>query len=212
MTPPDHVGLFVALVAVLVVPGQDFVTVLRLSASRSRLVGLAAAGGVSTGLLIWALAALLGLSALLDDNAGLRSSLRLTGATLLIAIGAYVVIKGLMVRPRVPVALHVPGTTVPIPLLRSWATGLASNLSNAKLLVFFGSLFSGFLPHRLGPAEVALVAGEVAVLAAAWFGLVAVLGSHPRVSGLYRRYRRGLDVASGLVFIAIGALLSASGA
>jgi threonine efflux protein len=101
---------------------------------------------------------------------------------------------------------------VPIPLLRSWATGLASNLSNAKLLVFFGSLFSGFLPHRLGPAEVALVAGEVAVLAAAWFGLVAVLGSHPRVSGLYRRYRRGLDVASGLVLIAIGALLSASGA
>jgi threonine efflux protein len=212
MTSPDHAGLLIALVAMLVVPGQDFVTVVRISASRSRGVGIAAAGGVSSGLLAWALAALLGLSTVLQDNTDLRAALGRTGAVLLIAIGAYAAMKTLVSRPRVALEPVSRGTAVSTPLLRGWVSGLMSNLSNAKLIVFFGSIFTGFLPHRLGPAEVLLVAAEVAVLALVWFSFVAVLGSHPRVSGLYRRYSRGLDVASGLVFIAIGSVLFASAA
>jgi threonine efflux protein len=204
--------LFTTFLIMLVVPGQDFVMIARMSVARSRRVGIAAAAGVSTGLAIWLLASILGVSALLDDNAGLSRVLRLGGATLLAAFGVLSVVAALRSGRKAPAEVSlVSETTASSPLLRGWAAGLFSNLSNVKLLVFFGSIFSGVLPEGLSVVETALIAVTMAALSFGWFSLVAILGSHPLVARAYQRASRGMDVVFGLVFIAIGTVLFVSG-
>jgi len=206
------VTLFTTFLIMLVVPGQDFVMIARISVARSRRAGIAAAAGVSTGLLFWLLASILGVSALLDDNADLSRLLRLGGASLLAAFGIFSVAAALRSGRKAPSEPSlVPEETTASPLLRGWAAGLFSNLSNVKLLVFFGSIFSGVLPEGLTPVETALIALELGALSFGWFSLVAILGSHPRVARAYQRASRGMDVVFGLVFIAIGTVLFVGG-
>jgi threonine efflux protein len=205
------ITLFTTFLIAVVVPGQDFVTVVRLSVSRSRQVGIAAAAGVSTGLFIWALAALLGVSALLEDNTNLSRVLRLGGAIVLTVFGAYSVVRAVFARQKTsPETWGVDGSPVRGPLLGGWATGLLSNLSNVKLLVFFGTIFSGVLPDDLDSVETPLIAIAMAALAFGWFSLVALLGSHPRVSRAYRRANQLMDVVFGLVLVVIGVLIFSS--
>jgi threonine efflux protein len=206
------VTLFTTFLIMLVVPGQDFVMIARMSVARSRGVGIAAAAGVSTGLLFWLVASILGVSALLDDNAGLSRLLRLGGATLLAAFGVFSVGAALRLKRKTPGDMPlVVETAKANPLLRGWAAGLFSNLSNVKLLIFFGSIFSGVLPEGLTPIETVLIAVALGALSFGWFSLVAVLGSHPRVARAYQRASRGMDVVFGLVFIAIGTVFFVSG-
>ena len=205
------IPLLTTFLVALVVPGQDFVTVARLSMSRSRRVGIAAASGTATGLLFWALASVLGISALLDDNAELSRALRVGGAVTLIAFGIFSIVDAFRAGAdsKTPVTAPPRRRTGPDrPLLRGWTTGLISNLTNIKLLVFFSSIFSGFLPDNLSMTENALIALGMATIGFGWFSLVATIGSHPPVALAYQRARRGMDVAFGLVFIAAGVLIA----
>ena len=204
--------LFTTFLIMLVVPGQDFVMVARISVSRSRRMGIAAAAGVSIGLLVWILASILGISALLDDNADLSRLLRVGGAALLAAFGVFSVVAALRSARKTPLEQHtVLDGAAGNPVLRGWAAGLLSNLSNVKLVVFFGSIFSGVLPHGLTVGENTLIAVAMGAIAFGWFSSVAILGSHPRVAQAYQRASRGMDVVFGLIFIAIGAYLVVSG-
>jgi len=203
------IPLLTTFLVVLVVPGQDFATVARMSMSRSRRVGIAAASGTATGLLFWALASVLGVSALLDDNVGFSGALRIGGAVTLVAFGTYSIVRALLAGSTTPLEASA-GSRIGLncPLVQAWATGLLSNLTNIKLLVFFSSIFSGFLPDNLSAPENALIALALAAIGFGWFSLVATLGSHPRVAQAYNRARRGMDVAFGLVFIAAGVLIA----
>ena len=205
------ITLFTTFLIMLVIPGQDFVMVTRIAVSRSRRMGIAAAAGVSTGLLVWLLASILGVSALLDDNADLSRLLRFGGAALLAAFGVFSVIAALRSSRTTPLELSALPGAVGNPVFRGWAAGLFSNLSNVKLVVFFGSIFSGVLPHGLSVGENTLIAVAMGVLSFGWFSSVAILGSHPRVARAYQRASRGMDVVFGLIFIAIGAYLIVSG-
>lgn len=203
------IPLLTTFLVALVVPGQDFVTVARLSMSCSRRVGIAAASGTATGLLVWALASVLGISALLDDNIGLSRALRLGGAITLMAFGLYAIVQAGRTGSTTPLgAAANQRIGLDRPLLRGWATGLVSNLTNVKLLVFFSSIFSGFLPDNLSLSENGLIALAMAGIGFGWFSLVATIGSHPRVAQAYHRARRGMDVAFGLVFIAAGVFIA----
>jgi threonine efflux protein len=203
------VSLLLIHLVLLVVPGQDFVTIARLSMSRSRRIGIAAAAGTATGMLFWALASVLGISALLADNTGLSHALRLGGALTLAGFGVHSVVQALRAKALEPLRPSArDDIRPPRPLLRGWATGLLSNLTNLKLLVFFSSIFSGFLPNDLPLSEKLLTALAMAALAFGWFSTVAILGSHPRVVRAYQDASRGMDVAFGLVFIGVGVLIA----
>lgn len=203
------IPLLTTFLFALVVPGQDFVTVARLSMSRSRSAGIAAASGTATGLLFWSLASVLGISALLDDNIGLSRALRLGGAVTLMAFGLYAIVRALRADPTTPLEASARlRIGVDRPLLQAWATGLVSNLTNVKLLVFFSSIFSGFLPDDLSLSENGLIALAMAGIGFGWFSLVATIGSHPRVAQAYHRAQRGMDVVFGLVFVAAGVLIA----
>ena len=200
--------LFSAFVVPVVVPGPDFVMVVRMSVSRSLRSGVGVAAGSATGLLLWGTASIIGVSALLGDDSGLSRLLRIGGASVLAAYGLYSVVHAIAAT-RAPAADLSPSAVSPqqYPFVRGWAVGLFSNLTNVKLLVFFTSLFSGLLPSDVTVVEGTLILVFMGVFAFGWFSLIALLGSRPKIAAGYQRVGRQIDIVFGLVFVAIGVAL-----
>jgi threonine/homoserine/homoserine lactone efflux protein len=183
------IRFLVVAVVVVVVPGPDFGLTLRNSISRAR--GLATALGVVTGLLLWALAAAVGLVALLVASRPAFEALRLAGAAYLVWLGG----KTLFSRRR------DHGDDAAVRRGSPYRQGLVNNLSNPKMPVFFTSL----LPQFGTSFAVLAVHGAIfAALTLAWLAFVARAGAALRVPSV----RRALDVVTGVVLVAFGLRLA----
>ncbi|GLY00373.1 LysE family translocator [Actinoplanes sp. NBRC 101535] len=85
---PTHLAAFVATITLLaVLPGANNLAVTRQTVLGGRRAGLLAVAGASTGILIWAVAAAAGVSALLLANPHAYLAIRLAGAAVLILLG-----------------------------------------------------------------------------------------------------------------------------
>lgn len=219
-------GLALIWIIAVAAPGPDMVAVLQQSIARSRRAGLATALGTTTGAAVWLLAALFGLSALLQGLPWLMTWLELGGGALLVVIG----VTGLrgwrahrrQVRDLVPADGGAAGTdrsgthpsgTGPVaptitrqPLRRSYLKGLGTNLANPKALVFFAALFTPFLTGRILSLDTAVVVAALVLLTLAWFCLVALTASAPRFAPVIDRFRSGFDLVASCFFVLIGAL------
>ena len=72
---------------VIVVPGPDMALVLRNGLGYGRRAAVETALGINAGLLVWALAAALGIAALLHASAYAFTALKLAGAAYLVLLG-----------------------------------------------------------------------------------------------------------------------------
>ncbi|WP_281258753.1 LysE family transporter [Avibacterium endocarditidis] len=89
--------------------------------------------------------------------------------------------------------------------------GLFINISNAKVIVFFSSVLSGFMTNFSGMAEIILVIVLVALESFLYFVLIAFFFSRKMVRDFYNRYNRYIDNFAGLVFLFFGGELIYSG-
>lgn len=84
---PDALA-FVGVVAIIVVlPGPDMALVLQNGLARGRRPAVETAVGINAGLLVWAVAAALGIAALLHASAPAFTLLKLAGAAYLVWLG-----------------------------------------------------------------------------------------------------------------------------
>jgi threonine/homoserine/homoserine lactone efflux protein len=130
-----------ALLIGAISPGPSFVLVARISIARSRRDGLAAALAMGVGGVILGGLALLGLRALLMQAGWLYLVLKVAG-------GFYLVYLGIRLWRGASEAITVEGAgerAVPQPG-RSFAIALATQLSNPKAAVIYGSIFAALLP------------------------------------------------------------------
>ncbi|MGI5161104.1 LysE family translocator [Microbispora sp. CA-102843] len=194
-------------ILVVMSPGPDFLIVLRYSAGGSRRSGVRAAAGVVTGIGVWAVAGLFGVTVLVQRFEWLYTAARVAGALFLVGFGVATIRAA---RGRASqadddaapvVAEHRPGR------LREWRAGLLTNLANPKALVFFGALFASLLPHRTDLVMRAVTLGAMLAVAFAWFSAVAFLAGSPWITRGYRRLRKRLDMLTGGLFVGMGALL-----
>ena len=198
---------FVLAVGLLTItPGLDTAIVLRASALEGRRAGIAAAAGITLGLMVWGTASAIGLTALLAASSLAYTALKWIGA-------AYLVILGLnmLLRPKASVAsgeaetagIHGPGLWL--------RRGLLTNLLNPKIGVFYIAFLPQFTPRGVpaGPFIALLVAIHI-VEGALWFAaLIAAtqpLGRWLRRPVIARRMNR----LTGVVFIGFGAKLALS--
>jgi threonine/homoserine/homoserine lactone efflux protein len=137
-------------------PGPDNLYVLFQSALHGRATGIAIVLGLCTGLVVHTSAVALGLAALLAASETAYAVVKLAGAAYLAALGW----QALRARPR-PFEAHGTGSAH---WGRMYARGIAMNVSNPKVAVFF----LAFLPQFTDPR-----AGRL-VLQIAWLGLVFV--------------------------------------
>ena len=89
-------------------------------------------------------------------------------------------------------------------------TGLALMLLNAKAGFFWVSLTGVLLGTDLPATTVTLAVGVAVMLSLLWHGLLAVAFSGRRLTGLYRRARRGIEGVLGAALAALGIKLLAA--
>lgn len=193
-----HLAAVFALVAGLVtlLPGADFAVVLRSAANRGRTSGVVTAAGVAVGVMAWATATAVGLSALLIAVPSALRVLRIVGGIYLIGLGI-----GVGVSTVVP--QFAPGAGKPY-RTGGFPTGLLANLTNPKVGIFYLSVVPGLLPPHANVVEMTLMLGSIhATESAAWLSAVACIVGASRLLGR-PRIRRGLQAVTAVTLIALG--------
>lgn len=196
----------VAAVLIVLLPGPDTLVVVRNLVRGGRAAGVRTVAGVLCGLAVWVVTAALGLSAVLRASADGYTALRLAGAVYLIWLG----LQSLRSRPgERPAELSA---TRAGPLGSGYRAGLATDLLNPKVGVFFVSFLPGFVPpgYPVGPTAL-LFGGIFIVLTGLYFAVLL------RLAGSVTRWmtqpsvRRRLDRLTGLVLIGFGVRLATDG-
>ena len=192
-----HAAAFLGISAlVIVTPGQDTALTIRNALLGGRRAALFTAVGVSAGQALWALASAAGVAALLQASEPAFVAIRVAGAAYLVWLGAQSLLAAWRGRGRERVGGR-GGLSARVALRQ----GLVSNLGNPKMAVFFLSL----LPQFGGSFGALLALGLVfSCLTLVW--LTAYGAAVARAGDFLRRsrVRRALDVAVGIVLVALG--------
>jgi threonine/homoserine/homoserine lactone efflux protein len=206
MTLPQALIAFVVAAGILTItPGLDTAIVLRSSALEGRRAGVAAAAGITFGLMVWGGASAVGLTALLAASSLAYTALKWIGAAYLIILGLTMLLK-----PKDAATSHLETAGVHGAAL--WfRRGLLTNLLNPKVGVFYVAFLPQFMPPGVsaGPFIVLLVAIHI-LLTIFWF--TALIAATQPLGRLLRQPQiaRRLNRLTGLVFIGFGAKLAFS--
>jgi threonine/homoserine/homoserine lactone efflux protein len=220
----DLIGFFVAATLLIIAPGPDTMLVMRNTLRGGRRIGMVTALGTTTGLCVWAVAAGVGLSALLEASRVGYDVLRVLGATYLIWLGVTSLRPGLQRRLRRKRALgsgDVPDrgiAAVAVPAIRitpwrAYLNGTVSDLCNPKIGVFFVAFLPGLIPAS---ASASASARELSFFFGLWFAAETALWLSlfvwlvTRGVGLFSKssFRRRVEQLTGVVLIGFGIRLA----
>ncbi|MGS1093510.1 LysE family translocator [Aquamicrobium terrae] len=188
------VSVFAIFIPALILPGPDFIGVVRSSMTRGARAGLLTAVGVSIGLGFYATLGLAGLSAVLVRFEWLAWLIRVAG-------GAYLVYLGIKLLFAKPETVELDGQARGgNPLL----FGLGVTLTNPKAIVLFASVFATSVtaatPGWLMATMIALVMASSLI----WYSIVSLFMSSAPVMRSFGRARHWIERMAGACFILIG--------
>jgi threonine/homoserine/homoserine lactone efflux protein len=184
-------------VAVLVslLPGPATALVVRSAAVHGRRSAFLTVLGNSTGILFWAVASVLGISALVAASETAFLVLKVVGAVVLVYLGVQALRGGKAVNEGEPGVAR-----------SSYVTGLVTSGANPKLAVFFIALLPQFVPHgapvlawTLAMALILICVDLVYFTALAW----AVTRAKRALVG-----SRRIERLTGAVMVALGLRLA----
>lgn len=190
------VGVFAIFIPALMLPGPDFVAVVRSSMSRGTAAGLLTTVGVTIGLGFYASLSLLGLSAILLEYQWLAWAVRICGGCYL----AYLGLKLILTRPA---AVAIDDTAVKDsgnPLV----FGFLVTLTNPKAIVLFTSVFATAITNTMPLWGMMAMIGLVMASALTWYTIVVVFMSSRPVISRFRNAQHWIERAAGVCFVAIG--------
>ena len=188
-----------AVVALTFTPGPDMTLFLGKAVTQGRAAGMAAMLGASTGILVHTTLVAIGLSALLAASATAFFVLKVVGALYLLWLAVEAVRRGSGL--NLDAARPQPGET----LFRVWLKGLAVNLLNPKIIMFFVTFLPQFVdagdPHAAGKL---LFLGVVFVVIATPISIV-MIASASRLAHLLKRSPRVMRTVDWLFAGVFGA-------
>lgn len=190
-------------VAAAMSPGPAFLLVSRTAAGSTRRSALLTAGGTASASVIWAGAALLGLQVILAKAAGLYHLLQFMGGLYLCFVGLSIWRGASMPLPAMMPAQVVEGS--------SYSRALLLGLSNPKIIVFFGTIFTtAFDPSAPAAFKWAALL-VVTIIETTWYTSVATLFGISPIQRAYRKMKKALErTFGGLMFLFGGRLTWAS--
>jgi RhtB (resistance to homoserine/threonine) family protein len=201
--PLVHVLPFLAVSAIVVVtPGVDMALVTKNALLHGRSAAQATAVGINLGILVWTVAAVLGLAALIATSAAAFTLIKLAGAVYLIYLGVQA-LRGSRAEAPPPDARATPGRG------SAFRQGLASNLLNPNIAVFFTSLLPQFVDaDRAGPRELLLLGALFNLMGLVWLLTYAAVAARGRDIFRRPRIRRAVDRVTGVTLVALGVRLA----
>jgi threonine efflux protein len=190
------ISVFAIFIPALILPGPDFVAVVRSSMTRGTRAGLLTTLGVSLGLCLYATLSLLGLSAILVKYQWLTWAVRVLGGSYLIFLG----IRLLMVRPQL---IEVDQAMRPVGS-RSILFGFLVTLTNPKAIVLFASVFATAVTASTPLWLMGLMIALVTASSLTWYSCVSLFMSSGPVIRRFQRARHWIERAAGVCFIGLG--------
>lgn len=188
-------SVFGIFIPALMLPGPDFVAIVRASMTRGTRAGLLTTLGVSIGLGFYATLGLLGLSAVLVQVEWLAVTVRVLG-------GAYLVYLGVRLVLAKPAEIVVDaGRDVGANAVLG---GLLVTLTNPKAIVLFASVFATTVTAETPSWLMVLMIGIVVASSLAWYTIVSLFMSSAPVMRRFSRAQAWIERAAGVCFVAIG--------
>ena len=191
--------------ALIVVPGPDMVLIAKNVVMRGRRAGFMTAAGTMTGILVHAMAAVLGLSAIVATSAAAFTVVKLVGALYLVVLG----IQALLESRKISTPQDAGGS--PARNGRgNFMQGVLTNVLNPKVALFFLTFLPQFVePNGAIISQTLLLAAIFWLMGAGWLALyAAIIG---RISTFLSRPRvaRAIQRVSGVVLVGLGLRLAA---
>jgi threonine/homoserine/homoserine lactone efflux protein len=196
---------FVAVAAVAVLmPGPDAFVVMRTALAGGRRAGVWAGAGSAVGNLIWGAASVVGVTGLLAASGAAFSAVKLAGAVYLVYLG----VQSLRAARRGETLTAEAAEGERLSAATAFRRGLASDLLNVKVGLFFTALMPQFLSAdaaALLPAAMVAAMGAIVFVLMAGYAHVAA-----RLSATLRRRRSAQAVHGtvGTILLALGARLA----
>ncbi|HEY1421752.1 MAG TPA: LysE family translocator [Candidatus Dormibacteraeota bacterium] len=202
MTVIHYLAFVGVSLLVIIAPGQDTALTIRNSLLGGRRAGMATALGVAAGQSAWTIATAAGLAVVLAASGPIFSALRLAGAAYLVYLGGRSLWKAMAAHHDA--AGEVAARGAPMAAVTGFWQGCLSNLSNAKMVVFFISLLPQFAaPHPTFALLLAL-GFNFSLLTIAWLSGYAFAVERMSQVLLRPTVRRSMDGVLGTVLAGLG--------
>lgn len=197
----QHYPSFIAAILVYqMIPGPGTITILN-AAARSHMAGMAAVAGTLLGDMVWMVAAVAGLAAVMQAHPLLFASLQWLGAGYLCWIGMQLV------------RVRVGAVAQPSVIMRSegayWRRAFAVCMTNPKAVLFFFSFFPLFLKPEASSSTLLTMILHVTLVCLIYQVMLVWLGSK-----IAQRLRNRPDLSvwstrvAGITLIAFGIRLA----
>ncbi len=194
-------------------PGPDTFFLLRL-ATRSRSHAIMGVAGIVTGLTLWVSLTVVGAATLLTTYPSILGIIQLVGGAYLCWMGYKMgrsALKELIdarsfhfgadARP-IPDATQTLGTHAQV-----YRQGLATNLSNPKVVMYFAAILAPLMPAHPSPVLAVGIILAILVQTFVVFGGLCVIVSTEKVRKAVLRAGPWFDLTAGIVFLVVGAAL-----
>lgn len=190
------IGVFAIFIPALMLPGPDFVAVVRSSMTRGTSAGLLTTVGVSIGLGFYASLSLIGLSAILSEYQWLTWTVRILGGGYLMYLG----VRLLLSRPD----LIDIGNDDKVAGGNTLVFGFLVTLTNPKAIVLFASVFATAVTDHTPTWLMGLMIVLVVACSLTWYAIVSVFMSSALVVSRFRSAQHWIERAAGVCFVGIG--------
>lgn len=184
MSEINYLLILAAVFVASISPGPGTIAIAATSANHGRKHGSVLAFGIATGGTFWSCAAAFGLNSIMYANVWLFELLRYIGAGYLLYL-AYKSVRSACTKQDIQMEATVkPG------LRSTYYKGLAVQLSNPKVILFFASIYAVLLPADMRQTELVILIVAISILANFVFQSYALMFSNPTVRSAYFRLRR----------------------
>jgi threonine/homoserine/homoserine lactone efflux protein len=191
--------LAVAAVAMLA-PGPDTFVVMRTALAEGARAGTWAAAGSATGNVVWGTASALGVAALLAASPAAFSALKLAGAGYLVLVGVQAL--------RAATRGDSLATETQDQTSAAFRRGLASDLLNVKVGLFWTALVPQFVTLETGALLPAAMVASMGAMVFAWLTAYAHLAARLSRTLKRRRSSQAVNGTLGAVLLGLGASLA----
>lgn len=195
------IGLLMLFSAML--PGPDFALVTKNTLLHSRQTGFFTVFGISAAVLIHITYCSLGLALVIANSLLLFSIIKYLGAAYLLYLG----MNSLFSKQPKSILPTQHKIKRKISHIVAFRQGFFCNLLNPKATLFFLALFTLVIKSQTPSYWLLIYAIEMLLLVVAWFSLLVVILSHPRVTRLLEKAEKYIAKLLGIFLCGFGIAL-----
>jgi threonine/homoserine/homoserine lactone efflux protein len=185
--------------ALTITPGVATALVIRSALKGGRRAAFATTVGNSAGVLAWALAAAIGIAAIVAASVTAFTIVKIAGAVVLLIMGLHAVLT----KHEAPLADAAPQHR------SAFRDGLVTSIANPKLAVFFVALFPQFVPDGAPVLPSALLmAATIVSFDLVWYSVLAYLVARARRAFVEGPWLTRAQRLTGAVLVALGVRLA----